>query len=253
MLKKSVEVDQIDSAAVIRINRPDNFNALDVDVLKEMTDLVAGAAVDDNTAALIITGTGNSFCAGGDLSFIRDYNGSKREALGILTKYLHRLILDLRQLPKPVIAAVNGTAAGAGMSLCMACDLRIAADSAKFKQAYTSVGLVPDGGWNVLVGQQLGSARASELLLLDPVFDADTALRYSLVNRVVIPDELMSTAFEFARKAGGRQASFARSKTLLNVALAGNLENMLEAERQAIMTAGESEAFQTALENFFAK
>jgi 2-(1,2-epoxy-1,2-dihydrophenyl)acetyl-CoA isomerase len=253
MLKKSTVVDQIESVSLIRINRPDNFNALDVDVMKEMTDLVARAAADDDTAALIITGTGRSFCSGGDLSYIRDYNGSKRDALGNLTRNLHRLILDLRQLPKPVIAAVNGTVAGAGMSLCMACDLRIAADNAKFKQAYTSVGLVPDGGWNVLVGQQLGSARASELLLLDPVLDADTALRYSLVNRVVKPDELMGVALELAGKAGNRLASFARSKALLNLALAGNLESVLEAERQAIMTAGESAAFKTALDKFFAK
>ncbi len=252
-MDKLVTVDQYDAIRVIRLNRGEHLNALNLDILKEMLAQIAIVAADPQIQALIISGSGKAFCAGGDLTFIRNHAGTRASALGLLTHHLHRLILDLRQLPKPVIAAINGTAAGAGISLGMACDLRLAASTAKFKQAYTSVGLVPDGGWNVLVGRQIGMARAAELLLLDEAFDAQRALELGLLNRVVEPGELMSVALETARRAVCRADAFRRSKASLRLACEHDLETVLEAERQAIMAAAEDRAFDLALQQFFSE
>ncbi len=252
-MDKLVTVDQHEAIRIIRLNRAEQLNALNLDILQEMLDQIALVAADPQIQALIISGSGKAFCAGGDLAFIQNYAGTRAGALGLLTHHLHRLILDLRQLPKPVIAAINGTAAGAGISLGMACDLRLAASTATFKQAYTSLGLVPDGGWSVLMGRQIGMARAAELLLLDEVFDAWQALELGLLNQVAEPGELMDVALETARKAARRADAFRRSKASLRLACEGDLETVLEAERQAIMAAAEDRVFDLALKQFFSE
>ncbi len=249
-----VLLEKTGGVATLTLNRPDKFNPLDRELGEELQAAVAAVAVDPEVRAVVLTGAGKAFCSGGDLKFFDGWEGPKRGAFGFLTVVLHRLICDLRLMPKPVIAAINGPAGGAGFSLAMACDLRLAAGTAKFKQAYTSVGLTPDGGWTYFVARQIGLARAAELLLLDPLLDAERALDLGLVNQVVPAAELAQTASALAAKlAAGPTEAFARSKALLNHSLFGGLETQLELERQGIMASSDTEDFREGLAAFFEK
>lgn len=134
--------------ATVTMNRPESFNSLDFKMAEELVRAFEECAADKTIRAVIFTGAGPAFCSGGDLKGARDsLSGDPGRYFGNLTLGLHRLVADIRLMPKPVVAAVNGAADGAEFSLAMACDLRVASEKAKFKQAYTSVGLVPDGGW----------------------------------------------------------------------------------------------------------
>ncbi len=167
---------------------------------------------------------------------------------------MNRVIIDIRRLEKPVIAAVNGAAGGAGYSLAVACDLRIASRTAKFRQAYTASGLVPDGGWFLFTPLLVGSGKTNELLFLDPTIDADQALAIGLINKVVEPDELDETAFAWAGKiAAGPSTAYAIAKNLLNESLFLLLERQLELERQGIIKAAGTKDYLEGLNAFFEK
>jgi 2-(1,2-epoxy-1,2-dihydrophenyl)acetyl-CoA isomerase len=154
-------------------------------------------------------------------------------------------------MEKPVIASVNGAAGGAGMSLAAACDIRIAAESARFKQAYTSIGLVPDGGWTVFVPQIIGTAKAMELLLLDPMIDAKEALSLGLVHEVVPNGKLHERVKEIAtRLAQGPATALGGAKALLNAAQFPTLETQLERERQRLIAQGGTRDFLERLSAF---
>lgn len=171
-----------------------------------------------------------------------------------LTKRLNRIISDIRQLDKPVVAAINGAVGGAGLSVAAACDLRIASSTAKFRQAYTNAGLVPDGGFTLLVPLLIGYGRASELIFLDPVFDAARALEMGLVNQVTEPGELQEAAGRVAGKlAAGATRSFALAKKLLNSSLLTLLDRQLELERQSLIQAAGTGDYREGLAAFFEK
>jgi 2-(1,2-epoxy-1,2-dihydrophenyl)acetyl-CoA isomerase len=160
----------------------------------------------------------------------------------------------MRLMEKPIIAAINGAAGGAGVSLAAACDLRLAAEGAKFKQAYTSIGLVPDGGWTAIVPQIIGPARAAELLLLDPVLDARQAAALGLVHEVVPDGSLAGRAREVAtRLAQGPTTAFGGAKALVNASLFPLLEVQLERERQRIIAQGGTQDFLEGLAAFVEK
>jgi len=157
-------------------------------------------------------------------------------------------------MPKPVIASINGPAAGGGLSLALACDLRIASDRATFRQAYTSVSLVPDGGLTFYMPRLVGLGKTSELIFLDRVLNAEEAEKLGLVNQVVPDAKLKEATLEVAKRlARGPSLAFARAKALLNRALINSLESQLENERQEIASSGETEDFQEALSAFFEK
>ncbi len=222
---------------VVTMNRPQAYNALNLSLTQALIEAFQTAADDPGVRAVVLTGSGPAFCAGGDMKEARD-----RVAAGAmplfreLTKFLHRLVPDIRLLPKPVIAAVNGPAAGAGFSLAMACDLRVMSASGWFKQAYTSIGLCPDGGWSLTVPAAIGPARAAQLIFLDEQVSAQTALEWGLVTRIVPQEQVVDEASAIAgRLADGPQASFAEAKRLLNASAYPSLESHLELERQALM------------------
>ena len=247
-------VEKQGSILTIGLNRPESLNALNVEMGDELVSTISKASGDRSIRAVIITGSGKAFCAGGDLQFFMGWKGPKHEAFGVLTHRLHRIIMDIRHMPKPVIAAINGVASGAGFSLAMACDLRIASVDAKFKQAYTSIGLVPDGGWTISVARQIGMAKTSELLLLDPVLKAEEALTLGLVNKVVPSVELMEQAKQLARQVSSKSlTAFARGKALINQSLGFGLADQLEAERNGIMSAAETSDFVEGISAFLEK
>lgn len=252
---KTVILQVQDGVATITLNRPAQFNALDTQMGEECGAALEHCRENGAVRAVVLTGAGKAFCSGGDLKMFREQGGNDpAEPFRRLVKHLNRLIIAIRRLEKPVVASINGAVGGAGISIAAACDLRIASAGAKFRQAYTSAGLTPDGGWTLLVPLITGLGRASELLFLDPVFDSQKALEMGLVNRVVEPGELESSTSEWARKlASGPTRSFAIIKNLLNNSLLALLERQLELESQGIAEAAGTRDYLEGLAAFLEK
>ncbi|WP_366921548.1 enoyl-CoA hydratase-related protein [Metallumcola ferriviriculae] len=251
-MESIVLIERSNSVTYISLNQPNNYNALNPEMAEKLSEAIS-KCFEDKSRAVVIRGIGKAFCSGGDLSYLNSQD-SISQALAGLTQLFHRLITDIRLLPKPVIAAVNGAAAGGGMSLALACDLRIASDKAKFKQAYTSGGLVPDGGWSLFAPAMLGYSKASELLLLDEVIDAQRAYELGLVNLMVPSSEFNQKVEEVATNlAKGATIAHATAKELLNQSIMPMLETHLEKERQAMISIGQTEDIKEGLISFLAK
>jgi 2-(1,2-epoxy-1,2-dihydrophenyl)acetyl-CoA isomerase len=256
MSGETVLVAREQAVATITLNRPEVYNATNGEMAAALADTVRACAADPDVRVIVLTGAGKGFCAGGDMKAAWEAVSSGRDPrpfFAEVTGNLHAAVLALTRAPQPAIAAINGAVGGIGLSLVAACDLRLAAASARFKTAYTSVGLVPDGGWTITVAHLLGRARAAELLLLDPVVDAERALALGLVHEVLPPAALHARAAELAaRLAGGAGAAMARTKALLNESLLPDLEEVLERERDAIVDQCASEEFRARLGAFIA-
>jgi 2-(1,2-epoxy-1,2-dihydrophenyl)acetyl-CoA isomerase len=257
MTDQTVLLNIQDSVATITLNRPEVYNALNQPMAEALVRAIQMCMDDDHVRAVILTGAGRGFCAGGDMKAAWEHiqaGGDPQHFFRDLTVPLHRAITDMRLMEKPIVAAINGAAGGAGMSLAAACDLRLAVEGAKFKQAYTSIGLVPDGGWTAIVPQIIGPAKAAELLLLDPVLDAQQALTLGLVHEVVPGDRLMKRACETATGlAQGPATALGGAKTLVNAALYPMLEVQLERERQRIIAQGGTADFREGVFAFVEK
>ncbi|MFN7948290.1 MAG: enoyl-CoA hydratase family protein [Blastocatellia bacterium] len=225
-----------DHIATITLNRPEVLNALTFEMYAQLRDLMAELRRDDAVRAVIITGAGQAFCAGGDVYkiigelFERDMRGHLEFA-----RMTGALIQNMRLLDKPIIAAVNGMAAGAGAVIALAADLRVAAESARFAFLFTKVGLTgADMGAAYLLPRVVGMGRATELLMFGDTIDAATAEKYGLINRVVPRDELMNAARAWAeRLAAGPTLALAMTKTMLNNEWNMDLASAIEAEAQA--------------------
>jgi 2-(1,2-epoxy-1,2-dihydrophenyl)acetyl-CoA isomerase len=253
MKYENIIFEKADRVAVLRLNRPEAFNAVNIGLFEDLIKALEVCTVDDEVKVIVITGEGKAFCAGGDVAMFHS-TPDPGEAIRQLTKRLYFTITGIRRIPKPVVAVINGTAAGAGISLAAACDLRICAASVKFRQAYTSIGLIPDGAWTLLVPLLIGFSKASELAYLDPVFDAKEALAMGLVNKVVEDGELEKTTRQIASKlAGGASVSYALVKANFNEAMIGLLERMLELERTGIIRAGKSKDAKEGIAAFMEK
>jgi 2-(1,2-epoxy-1,2-dihydrophenyl)acetyl-CoA isomerase len=241
--------------ATITLNRPASFNALDLNISFELCAALETCRADQEIRVVVLTGCGKVFCSGGDIKYFEQFACSDPgEPVRRVLEPLHRIILSIRQMPKPVLAVINGSVGGAGMSLALACDLRLCSSKAKFKQAYTSLGLSPDAGWSLWVGLLAGFARASEMIFLDPVYDAGQALAMNLVHKVVAPEEIEEATRLWAKKlAAGATRSFAIAKANLNQSLLKQLESQLEAERQGVLNASYSDDYQEGLAAFLAK
>jgi 2-(1,2-epoxy-1,2-dihydrophenyl)acetyl-CoA isomerase len=192
-----------DGIGTLTLNRPEAVNAFTGLMLKELRDLLEQAARDPAVRVVILTGAGRGFSAGQDLK--EHLAGDGADAIGEhLARFYNPLMERLFTLPKPTIAAVHGAAAGAGMSVALACDLRVAADNARFIQAFVKIGLVPDSGSTYFLPRLVGMARAMELAMLGDPVDAASALAMGLVNRVVPQESLMAeTRTLAARLAAG--------------------------------------------------
>jgi 2-(1,2-epoxy-1,2-dihydrophenyl)acetyl-CoA isomerase len=235
----SLRYEVADAIATVTLDRPEARNALDAALKRELLAAIRAAARDRAVRALIITGSGAAFCAGQDL---REASGPDAPPLStVLRETYNPLILAMRRLEKPIVGAVNGVAAGAGLALALACDLRIAADTASFVLAFGRVGLVPDSGTTWFLPRLVGPGRAAELALIgDPLTAAD-AERWGLVNRVVPAAALEDEARAIAgRLAGGAPLALAMTKRALNRSLDSTLEAQLEDEAALQGVAGRS-------------
>jgi 2-(1,2-epoxy-1,2-dihydrophenyl)acetyl-CoA isomerase len=228
--------------AWITLNRPEQRNALDIPTLKKLHATLEAYNVDPAVRVVVLTGTGRSFCAGADLA-----EWAEAEARGALETYgwtetAHALMHCLHNLDKPTIAAINGTAVGAGMDLSLCCDLRLAAQSARFKAGYTSMAYSPDAGASWHLPRLIGSEQAKRLLFLDELWGAERALAAGLVGEVVADDQLPAATAELAtRLAQGPTFAYAQAKRLLREGASRNLAEQLAAELAAGLLCGRSE------------
>ncbi len=232
---ETVVLEKADGIGWIFLNRPEAFNALNLPMAKGLYEAGYEMGSDPEVRVVVVSGRGKAFFAGGDVKDMKASMGSDR-FLRDLAFYLHGFVSDIARMPKPVVAAVNGTAAGAGFSLAMACDLTLASEGAKFIMAYTGIGLVPDGGSTYFLPRLVGYKRAMELVLLNRPLAAMEAMDLGLVN-VVLPEEgflerVRGFALDLAR---GPSRAFGDSKKLLRLGMMEPLETQMEHERRMIM------------------
>jgi 2-(1,2-epoxy-1,2-dihydrophenyl)acetyl-CoA isomerase len=230
----SVNVRITDGAATIQLNRPQALNAWNAQLGADLLTALRTAAADDAVRAVLITGAGRAFSSGADL---KDMSGGASTSEGhpdvytTLTERYHPIMEAIRDLPKPVIAAVNGPAVGIGCSLALCCDLIVAAESAYFLLAFVNIGLVPDGGSSLFVPSRVGMARASEMSMLGERVGAAQALEWGLINRVFADGEFRDEADALAaRMAAGPTRSYAGTKRQLNSWLYARMPEQLELE-----------------------
>jgi enoyl-CoA hydratase/carnithine racemase len=194
--------DVKDGIATLTLNRPERLNALGGTLRQDLHDAVTRAGADPEVRVMVVTGAGKGFCSGGDVKAMGEAKAGQRERplLEKIAPGRDRTLLAMREAPQPIIAAVNGAAAGAGMNLALGCDLRIASTAAKFTQAFVKRGLHPDWGGTYFLPRVVGMAKACEMIFTGEVIDAAEALRLGIVSRVVAPEELLPTAYEIARR-----------------------------------------------------
>jgi len=238
------------------LDRPDAFNAMSPEMIGEMTVAFAWLADQAPLRALIVTGAGKAFCAGGDVNWFK--TGVESEEIDLPSQVrrgaeaLHQAIVDLRRIPYPVIAAVNGPAAGAGFSLALACDTRIASEAAFFACAYGRIGASPDGGMTYFLPRVVGPSRALEILLNDPNMSAQDALGEKLVAEVVEPDALMDRARAKAEKLAAKAPYYVRmAKRLCGQSIENNLTEHLQLERHGIADSMATEDLRAGVAAFF--
>ena len=220
------------AAAKVELNRPERLNAWNEQLGIALRDTVLELAADSSVRAVLVTGSGRAFSSGADIREPRQQqSGGGADLYSVLTERYHPIITGIREMQKPVVAAVNGVAAGIGLSLALACDLVVAAESAYFVLAFVNIGLVPDGGSSLLVPSRIGFARAAELAMLGERLPSQRALDWGLINRVWPDQELMPQAEDLVgRLAAGPTRSYAGSKRQLNAWLYGRMQDQLELE-----------------------
>src|SRR5437667_10839443 len=239
----------------LTLNRPEMLNALNRPTTQALTAALEAAGRDPEVGAIILTGAGRAFCAGADLRDVAARAQAGQTDLGEdLRANYAPMIRAIRACPKPMIAALNGTAAGAGLSLALACDLRLAAAGAELFVVFVRVGLVPDAGSLFFLTRMLGLSKATELAITGDPVSADDALRLGLVVSVVPPDQLMPAAMERARHlAAGPRQTYALIKRGMEQALHLDLEQTLELESQLQALAAETPDAQEAIRAFLEK
>ncbi len=224
-----------DGVAHLTINRPEAANSLNADAFRDFLDAVLRCDEDPAVRAVVITGAGRFFCTGGDLKSFSEQGTDLPRHLKEMTTYFHAAISRMARMDAPVIAAVNGAAAGAGMSLACACDLVIAGASAKFTMAYTRAGLTPDGSGTYFLPRLVGLKRALELTLTNRSLSAEEACDWGIVSRVVPDDDVLREAGSLAAQlAAGPTLAFGVTKRLLQSGFAESLETQMEHEAQGI-------------------
>jgi 2-(1,2-epoxy-1,2-dihydrophenyl)acetyl-CoA isomerase len=224
-----------DGVGLIRLNRPEDNNAITLEMAREMLDVAIRCDEDAEVRSVVLTGSGKMFCAGGDLKVFAAQGDEVSRYIKETTQAFHAAISRLNWMDAPVVGAVNGTAAGGGLSLALTTDIAIAAESAKFTMAYTKVGLAPDGSSSYFLARMVGLRRAKEMALLNPVLSAKQAMDWGLVNQVVGDDQVLSEALKVARHlASGPTLSFGETKRLILSGATESLESQMERESRAI-------------------
>ena len=241
--------------ATVTLNRPESMNALSLGLKNALLQTLPELAADDRVRAVVLTGSGRGFCVGQDLrEHVELLHAGDPSPVSTVSDHYNPIATGLATMPKPVVAAVNGMAAGAGASMTFACDFRVAAESAAFLLAFANVGLSLDGGASWTLPRLIGSARATALALLAEPVDAQAALEMGMVNAVVPDATLLASAHELAaRLAAGPTAAYANIKAAIAYAASHTLAESLELEADLQTRSGRTFDHQQAVESFVAK
>jgi len=257
--EKVLLVDKDNGIAAITLNRPDKLNAFNDELSFALQDALKDCEKDNAVKVIIITGAGRGFCSGQDLQVRLESRGTDgsdpKTSLGdSLKRRYNPIILKIRTMEKPIIASVNGVAAGAGASLAFACDFRIVSNNASFVQSFSKVGLVPDSGSTFLLPRLIGFTKAFELMLMAEKLSAQEALNLGLVNLVAEAGKLTEQTMDWAKKlAAGPTLAFALTKRAVNKAIFPDLEELLDYEANLQEIAGRSEDFSEGVKAFIEK
>ncbi len=230
-----IQIAETEGILTITLNRPDRLNAFIGHMRRDLAEALEHAGSDRGVRVVIITGAGRGFCAGGDIAFMAELMQRRdAEEFSRILGAGRRVILAIRQMTKPVIAAINGPAAGAGFNLALACDLRVAANTATFSQSFTKVGLHPDWGGTYFLPRVVTPNKACEMFFLGESIDATEAARLGIVNQVVAPEELESAAMELAQQLrAAPPIALAAAKHAVYMSQAAELDEMLRYETEA--------------------
>ena len=253
----TVNVYRAPGAVKIELNRPDRLNAWSKELSSDLLTVLREVAADDEVRAVMLTGAGRAFCSGADLkdglAAARDTNG-RVDTKSTLVTWYHPIVTAIREMPKPVVTAVNGPAAGAGLSLALAADLVVAKESAYFQLAFVNIGLVPDGGASLFVPSRIGFARAAEMALLGEPVTAPKAVDIGLINAAWPDDEFADRVDALLeRLSNGPTRSYAGSKRELNHWLYSRMPEHLELEANIQGELGGSRDFREGVTAFLEK
>lgn len=238
----------------VTLNRPERYNAMDMRMVEELHEAVLACEEDPVVRAVVITGAGQAFSAGGDVKEFLDRGEMVTSHLKRLLASLHATVSRLARMPKPIIAGINGVAAGAGMSLAMACDLAVAAESARLTMAYSKIGASPDGSSTYFLPRLVGRRRAVELIYTNRVLTAKEAEAWGLVNRVVPDVDFAGAVHALARElAAGPTLAFGRAKQLISISEHESLETQMENEAQLIVLSSRTADFREGVKAFAEK
>lgn len=247
---ENILYEQIGAVAVITLNRPKSFNAFNESLAEELSEAMYTCADDRETRAVVLTGAGKSFCAGGDIKEFQDNLVYIGALLTKLTGIIHHTIALMHRMQKPVITAVNGMAAGGGMSLALAGDLVYASERAKFTMAYTNIGVSPDGSSSYMLPRLVGLRRAFALVLENPVLSAEQAKQWGLINDVISGTEADFKA-EILRRANvlasGPTEALACTKELLYRSYGETIESQMRLEAAWIISCAQTSDFREGL------
>ena len=250
-----IQIDNADGILTIRLNRPDRLNAFIGHMRRDLAEALEHAGSDRNVRVAIITGAGRAFCAGGDIAFMAELMQRRdAEEFSRILGAGRRVILAIRQMAKPVIASINGPASGAGCNLALACDLRIASNTATFSQSFAKVGLHPDWGGTYFLPRLVTPNKACELFFLGESIDASEALRLGIVNQVVAPEELEASTLELAQRLRvAPPIALAAAKHAVYLSQAAELDEMLRYETEAQLRCFDSDDGHEGVQAFLEK
>lgn len=254
-MSDGIEIKREGNIAEIILNRTETYNAFNLDMVSQLAKHLADMAVDTSVGGVIITGSGKSFCAGGDLKWAVTFSEKTGHSFRTLASQFHLAVIEIRRMKKPVVAAINGIAAGAGFSLALACDFRVMEKSAIFKQAYTANGLCIDGGGTYTLPRIIGHARALEIASFDAPISAKQALEWGLVTKVVDDDCSLDESVSLFQHLASKSAphSFGWSKRLIYESFNNSFESHVEWEREGLCECSESPDGQEGLKAFIEK
>lgn len=250
----TMTLEMEEGVAKIVLNRPDAVNGIGVQFGKDLLEVAIACEASSDVRAIWLTGTGKMFSGGGDLKEFAGYGDQVSQKLQELLSYLNAALARLRRMAAPVVIGVNGTAAGAGMSLAVAGDYVFSSDKAKFTMAYTGVGLSPDGSASYFLPRLIGLRKTQELMLTNRVLTAAEACDWGLINEVVADDELQDASLALAKKlAQGPTKAYHSVKKLLNMTYDHGLETQLDFECQYVAAMAQTEDGRGAIQAFVEK
>lgn len=255
MTYSAIQVAQQGAVSIITLNRPESLNAMNDQLCRELLTALDGIHFDKSIRAVLLKAAGRAFCAGGDVKGMRDSLEEKSaQFLKDLTLTLHAVISAMRRMPKPIVGAVQGFAAGGGFSLVLTCDMLIAAEDARFNLAYANIGLNPDGGSTYFLPRIIPWQKLMEAVFTARMIPAQEAAQWGLVNRVVPATELEKAALELTQQlAAGPTFAFAQAKALISESLSHTLEYQMEEERQKLAQTARTKDFAEGIRAFFEK